>query len=101
MHDGNVNAESDIVIGFDFGTSSSKIVIRDSGMQTAYAVPFGSLACSGNGYLIPTIIFISDNGELSLSAGEHSYANLKIHLMNNPEQCIFKATNTSQTINRF
>lgn len=97
VHDGNYNRESDIVIGFDFGTSSSKIVIRDSGSQKAYAVPFGSLACSENSYLIPTKVFINEEGELSLSVGRNSYANLKIHLMDNPKQCIFN-TNTSQSI---
>jgi len=98
VHDGHHDSESDIVIGFDFGTSSSKIVIRDSGRQTAYAVPFGSLACTGNTYLIPTSIFLSDNGNLSLSTGGHLYGNLKIHLMDNPERCVFTATNTSLKI---
>lgn len=91
--------EVDIVLGFDFGTSSSKIVIRDSGRQTAYAVPFGSFACSSNSYLIPTNIFISDDGNLSLSPAQHSFGSLKIHLMDSPEKIIFSAQNTSVTIN--
>lgn len=91
--------EIDIVLGFDFGTSSSKIVIRDSGRQTAYAVPFGSLACSGNSYLIPTKIFISDDGNLSLSPAQYSFGSLKIHLMDSPEKIIFSAQSASVTIN--
>jgi hypothetical protein len=98
VHQEKYNDESDIVIGFDFGTSSSKIVIRDSGRQTAYAVPFGSLACSGNIYLIPTNIFINEDGTLSLLNGEHSYDSLKIHLMDNPVESIFSSTNTSPPI---
>jgi len=98
VHDGSYNDEIDIVIGFDFGTSSSKIVIRDQGRQTAYAVHFGPLACSGNSYLIPTNIFISDDGNLSLSAGRHPYSDLKIHLMDNPEQNVFTARNTADSI---
>lgn len=102
VHNGDLNPkrnpESDIVIGFDFGTSSSKIVIRDSGRQTAYAVPFGSLACTGNSYLIPTTIFISDDGILSLSAGKHSCSSLKTHIMDDPGQTVFTATKTSQSI---
>ena len=98
VQDRKYDTESDIVIGFDFGTSSSKIVIRDSGRQTAYAVPFGSLACSGNSHLIPTRIFISDDGEISLSAGDHCYSDLKARLTDNPEEEIFTATNTSISI---
>ena len=91
--------ESDIVLGFDFGTSSSKIVIRDSVRQTAYAIPFGSFACSGNSYLIPTKIFISDDGTLSLSPAQYSFGSLKIHLMDSPEKIIFSAQSASVTIN--
>jgi len=90
--------EIDIVLGFDFGTSSSKVVIRDSGRQTAYAIPFGSLACSGNSYLIPTKIFISDDGNLSLSPAQYSFDSLKIQLMDNPEKIIFSSETTSATI---
>jgi len=98
VHGGKPDKESDVVIGFDFGTSSSKIVIRDSGLQTAHAIPFGFLACSANEYLIPTRIFISENGVLSLSRGDHSYSNLKIHLMDRPQQIIYAAENSEKTI---
>jgi hypothetical protein len=74
-------------------------VIRDSGRQTAYAIPFGSLACSGNSYLIPTKIFISDDGNLSLSPAQYSFGSLKIHLMDSPEKIIFSAQSASVTIN--
>jgi hypothetical protein len=97
VHDGNHKGESDIVIGFDFGTSSSKIVVRDAYLQTAYAVPFGDLAYSGNSYLVPTKIFIDDDGSLSLSAEGYSYDNLKIHLMDDHDHSVF-TTNTSQKI---
>ena len=97
-HDGTFQDESDIVIGFDLGTSSSKVVIRDSGRQTAYAVPFGALACSENLYLIPTRIFIGDDGHLSLSPARHSYSDLKIRVMDSPAQNVFSVLNASQTI---
>jgi len=97
VHDGSFKEESDLVIGFDFGTSSSKLVIRDSVRQTAYAVPFGPFACPGNTYLIPTKIFIDAEGGLSLSKGIYSYGNLKTHLMDDPEKCIYEATNLSIT----
>lgn len=98
IYDGTYNQESDIVIGFDFGTSSSKLVFRDSARQTAYAVPFGALSCEGNSYLIPTNIFVSADGKLSLSTGGHSYNNIKSHLINNYGQHIFTISNYSYAI---
>lgn len=98
VHGENPEKESDIVIGFDFGTSSSKIVIRDSVLQTAYAIPFGFFACSENKYLVPTNIFIREDGYLSLSKGDHSYSNLKMNLVDEPKRNIFVAENISQTI---
>lgn len=97
-HDGTFKHESDIVIGFDLGTSSSKIIIRDAGLQIAYAVPFDALACSENPYLIPTRIFINNDGNINLSGGENVYSNLKIHLMDSPERIIFAASKAEQAI---
>lgn len=99
VHKGNPPKESDIVIGFDFGTSSSKLIIRDFGRQTAYAVPFGALACEGNTYLLPTKVYINNDGTLDLSSGEHEYNELKIALMDTPEGVIFEATSIAQTFN--
>ncbi len=102
VHTGNYKDESDIVIGFDFGTSSSKVIIQDSILKIAYAIPFGQLdkrlACSGNNYLIPTKIFINEDGSISLCGGDHSYEHLKNHLMDDPDRDIFKATNNSLSI---
>lgn len=98
VYDGNHSDESDIVIGFDFGTSSSKVVIRDSVLQTAYAVPFNSLACSDNSYLIPTRLFINEDGFISLSAGDHLCGNIKSRLMDDPDQDILSSVNMSITV---
>lgn len=98
VHDGNYLGESEIVIGFDFGTSSSKVVIRDSILRTAYAVPFNSPACSGNRDLIPTRMFINEYGFISLSEGDHSCGNIKSRLMDDPNQVIFSTVNTAQSI---
>jgi hypothetical protein len=97
-HNGSYKDERDIVIGFDFGTSSSKVIIRDSGLNIAYAVPFVPFACIGNSYLIPTRIFINEDGSISLSSGDHLYENIKSHLMDDPDRDIFTATNSSQSI---
>jgi hypothetical protein len=92
------NDERDIVIGFDFGTSSSKVVIRDSALQTAYAVPFGEFSPSGNIYLMPTRLFICEDGYISLSAGTKSCRNIKSQLMENPTKVILAAENVDQNI---
>jgi len=98
-HDGNPNAESDIVIGFDFGTSSSKLVFRDTGRQTAYAVPFGSMSSvPENIYLLPTYIYINDEGELNLTGDGHYYTNLKVDLIKNAGKPIFKMEKTGEFI---
>ena len=98
IYSGTPVDEADIVFGFDFGTSSSKIVIRDSGRQTAYAVPWGPLACSGNKYLLPTRIFVTKGGSFSLKNGECSFDTLKINLMDNPGQIIFPGSNINGSV---
>jgi hypothetical protein len=98
VHNGDYNSESDIVIGFDFGTSSSKLVFRDSGRRTAYAVPFGSFACAENKYLIPTAVSITDKGVVELAGGGHYCSNLKIHLMEASEKKLFDARDTGEHI---
>ncbi len=98
VHQGQYRYESDVVIGFDFGTSSSKVVIRDFGRQTAYAIPFESLACHGNVYLIPTQIFISDDGSLNLLKGELPFGNLKTTLMDQPWEILFSSTKITDPI---
>jgi hypothetical protein len=86
-HDGNFDEESDIVIGFDFGTSSSKIVIRDSARKTAYAVPFNIYDNTApNSYLAPTRIFLNDDGELDLFDGKYFFSEIKVNLMENSDK---------------
>lgn len=89
VHDGNYNNESDVVMGFDFGTSSSKIVIRDAARNTAYAVPFDTY--ESNRYLAPTRIFIEDDGTLDLKTGKYIFSDIKIMLMDDPDKSIFSS----------
>jgi len=99
IHDGHPSEENDVVIGFDFGTSSSKVVIRDVYLKTAYAVPFDNLACPENPYLVPTRIFITDDGFFSLyEENGHRYTDLKAHLMDDPTRPIYEARSTGQQI---
>lgn len=82
--------EADIVIGFDFGTSSSKVVIQDVNRRKAYAIPFAELACSGNTYLMPTRIYVDTDGHLSLSKGLYEHTDLKMQLIEPAEQPVFQ-----------
>lgn len=73
-HDGvatSIASESsnatDIFIGLDFGTSCSKVVLRDVNLRKHYAVPFFGFG-SGNPFLFPSRVFIDSAGRYSLDA---------------------------------
>lgn len=55
------------VIGLDFGTAFTKVVIGET--SKAYAVPFSEYAIDGNPYLLPGVLSMSDDGLASLGAG--------------------------------
>lgn len=87
----NIN-ESDIIIGFDFGTSSSKIVIRDKATRVAYAVPFTSHNALDNRYILPTKIYVTDSGAFNLSGNGYLCSELKIDIMENPAKEVFRSS---------
>ncbi len=62
--------QHEIVIGFDLGTSSSKIVIRDAQLKKAYAIDFGNLGYKKNTFLLPTKLHIRDNSFTLLKQGK-------------------------------
>lgn len=59
----------DLVIGLDFGTAATKVVIRSPFMpgQRAVAVSFGELGHSSSPYLLPTRLRLGQAGHLTLS----------------------------------
>lgn len=59
----------DVVIGLDFGTSCTKVVVRDSSHRETWAVPFPGLADSDNCYLLPTQVMMT-GGVISLASGD-------------------------------
>lgn len=66
----------DVIIGLDFGTSSTKVIIhvpRFTG-NPAYAVPFGPFAHSSLEYLLPTRLYVGDNGSCQLGKGEGDWS---------------------------
>ena len=72
------DSDMEIVIGLDFGTSSTKVVLQDMGRHS-YAVPFTD--ATDNPYLLPARLY-EQNGQYSLSDGEVVLRNIKLRLMN-------------------
>lgn len=58
----------DIVIGFDFGTSSTRVVMRSPFIQggRAQAVDWGRLGHKDNPHFLPTRPYFDQNGQLNL-----------------------------------
>ena len=54
----------DIVIGFDFGTSCTKVVVQDHFHREAWAVPFPEFTGADNRYLLPTQVWLEDGALL-------------------------------------
>ena len=84
-NDGN---SLDIVVGVDFGTSSTKVVVRAPYYTgtPAFAVPFGDFAHKSLEYLLPTRLFVGKDGICSLTSMPETsiLTDIKIGLMQNP-----------------
>ena len=77
----NENTENDVVLGIDFGTSSTKIVIGDAALEKAFAVPF----FEANGiseYLLPSRLY-ETTGAFSFHRGTQVHRDLKLALIDN------------------
>jgi hypothetical protein len=85
---GKPDDEREVVLGLDFGTSCVKVVIGDSALGKAFAVPF----CQAEGiakFLLPSRL--SQTGRVfSLEAGTHTYRDLKLSLLARPEDPILQ-----------
>jgi hypothetical protein len=76
------SGECELVIGLDFGTSSSKVVIQapDLPGQPSYAVNFGKYASKTSPYLQPTILWTSSEGACYLNHHDNTKMVRKIKL---------------------
>ena len=92
----------DVVIGFDFGTSSAKIIVRlpyegEGGTAFAFPVP-KEFRADNHPHCWKTILYIDeDKKNFSLSPSENSktFANFKAAAMqDNPSKIIFRSGNT-------
>lgn len=68
--------DRDMAIGFDFGTSSSKVTIRDQYSRRSFAIKFGSSTKLGD-YLLPSKIYLEANN-FHLDPVGQQFSNLKI-----------------------
>jgi hypothetical protein len=75
-----VDDENEIIIGLDFGTSNTKVVIHDPQRNIFYAVPFYQNT-SKNPYIYPCKVYLQ-NHQYSLEEIGDCYSNLKVPLIN-------------------
>ncbi len=65
---GNLGTETNtVVIGLDFGTSSSKVVLNNNSARKAFAINFGDQGHLSNRYLLPTRPYFDLQGKFKLS----------------------------------
>lgn len=78
----------DLVMGFDFGTSCSKVVVRSPFMLRSRAVLVPWCGRDGTStYLLPTVLYESRRGELDLALlkdGDLPHTDIKIQLLDRP-----------------
>lgn len=72
--------EREIVIGLDFGTAYTKVVIGDRGLGKAFAVCFSD-QIGFQSYILPSKVYIKDN-EYTLHEQQQVVTNLKLNLIN-------------------
>lgn len=70
-----------LVVGFDFGTAFTKVVIAEQ--RRAYAVPLNVEATGGRSYLLPAVLAIGDEQQVYLGnkPGVRHYSDLKMRIL--------------------
>lgn len=77
----NPDNETDLIIGLDFGTSATKVVIRDRFAATGvFPVQLNSGRPGIDGYLLPSRVFRTGDF-YSLTQGTHRITDLKLRLL--------------------
>lgn len=82
----NRSPDLELRLGLDFGTSTTKVIIGDMGLQKAYAIPFYDCLDSQR-YLLPSRLYL-DNGAASLASGNQCFTDMKLRILreaDNPE----------------
>jgi hypothetical protein len=92
----------EIIIGFDFGTSCSKVILRDAQRNISYAVDFRKYGHKTNTYLLPTRLFLKKENTFDLQDGDILFRDIKINLIDCPSDIIMSdLTNTDVAIAYF
>lgn len=76
------SGDVELVIGLDFGTSCTKVVIQDIATRTGYAVPFATGTDPTGTFLLPTIVSLDDDDGFNLQRRGREFYGLKQNLMN-------------------
>lgn len=80
---GTAGAARDVMMGLDFGTSSTKVVLADHSLNEAYAVPFNN-SVGVSSYLLPSVLVETQTGEYSLDGVGKRHADLKLAMLSRP-----------------
>ena len=77
--------EVELILGLNFGTCATKVMIRDNSSGNCYPVPIGKILDSGNDFFIPTEITCDAKGEFALPVrvreGSSYYNDIKRKVM--------------------
>lgn len=87
-HGARTSDEREVVLGLDFGTSSVKVVIGDSALGKAFAVPY----CKAMGikrFLVPSRLYQTGRA-FSVEVGTHVFRDLKLSLVANPDDHVLQ-----------
>jgi len=94
--------QGELVIGLDFGTAASKVVIQVPGLpgSPAYAVNFGEVGHLSMPYLLPTRLWVARDGRCSLvkQAGAREVNDIKLELFSKDQELIRNCGPTRQGI---
>lgn len=86
---GHLESQCEIVVGLDFGTSVTKVVVRTPDLPGERAVPvdFRNVGQEDNTFLIPSQIWLNKGSvcRLAKTEGAESIANLKVRLFEHRE----------------
>ena len=80
---GEAQAQHEIALGLDFGTSSVKVVIGDSALGKSFAVPFADHEGIEK-YLLPSRLF-QTGSQFSLAGGSQCHRDLKLAFLAAPQ----------------
>lgn len=93
-----------IIIGFDFGTATTKVVIRDPWARRAFAIPFSDTTNLSTGsYLLPTKLVINSDNEFYIPKITDAcpIVNLKMDLVDNYKKIVFTDPSLNVSMNAF